>query len=124
MEEVSNRVTTREYELNGVVYKQRWNGNCCYCDKPTGNPVKVYSYWSSSPMNSCQDCKDVGKKSEALECQLIDANCNDCKHFDRDAHNKRGNVWRGHCKKFHVEVKACPNFSSGYKCFEHRLAKP
>jgi len=115
-----NRVIDREYEVNGVKHSDKWNGNCCYCNKSTYKPVKVFSYWNANPMNSCPDCVIIGKKQEAYECQLIDANCNDCKHFDRDRHNKGGNTWRGHCKKFHVEVKACPNYASGYDCFEHR----
>lgn len=64
-------------------------------------------------------CKAEYVSITAYECQKIDADCNDCKHFLRGVY--LGNdIFDGMCKKFDKSVKAYPNFCSNHPCFEHR----
>lgn len=55
---------------------------CRYCGQE-GADVKTVSYWSSIPDFCHSYCKLPGERQEALECQLIDADCNNCKHYQR-----------------------------------------
>ena len=66
-----------------------------------------------------KNCKEEGKKLEAYECQKIDADCNDCKHFLRQD-NKSNGIWHGFCNKKQVNTVAYVNFCSSNECFEHR----
>lgn len=54
---------------------------------------------------------------EAYECQCIDADCNDCLHFERISMNN------GVCLKYDRPTTASPKMSTGYPCFEHRKNK-
>lgn len=84
-------------------------------------------------------CRKDAIKAEALECQTIDADCNDCRHFQR---GEVVRVWlncmengkvgmlrfhtgliRGTCLKFNRPTEAYPNKWTGRECFEHRRAQ-
>lgn len=100
--------------------------------------VTVHSYWQGLPLVSHRVCRDAGVKSEAFDCQVIDADCNDCKHFKRGklveelksamADGKAAMVlfntetFTGHCLKFDRPTLAFPNKWTGRECFEHRRA--
>jgi len=62
------------------------------------------------------------EQADIIELQKIDADCNDCRHFQRGAANKVGGltVFKGTCKKTGAEVNAWPTQYSGHSCFEHR----
>ena len=93
---------------------------CRYCDKPVEtDSVVTHSYWQGVKFVSHAACKVVGEKSEALECQTIDADCNDCRHFQRGQLVGK-EVWSGHCQKFNHKTRAYPKKWTGRECFEHR----
>lgn len=112
---------------------------CRYCDKPiAGQSVVTRSYWQGLPFACHPECKVSGERAEAIECQTIDADCNDCAHFKRGEVVKR---WlscmenqvasvrlvnmgfiAGHCLKFDKPTEAEPNKWTGLQCFEHRRA--
>lgn len=115
--------------------------NCRYCDKPIppGEEVGTFAYWSATPDVCHRACKDVGVRREAFECQLIDADCNDCRHYQRgrlaekvvsllrtkdgrieEVIHKPNIIVGGHCLKFDRPTVAQPNKWSGLECFEHR----
>lgn len=116
--------------------------NCRYCDKPIdGNGVVTHSYWGGLPFQCHKECKQAGERAEAFECQLIDADCNDCKHYQRgqlarrlisNLHKPNGKVVEvahqpniivgGRCLKFSKPTVAQPKKWSGLECFEHRRA--
>jgi len=115
--------------------------NCRYCDKPIpeSESAITHSYWKGLPFPCHKACKDSGVKQEAFDCQVIDADCNDCKHYRRGKlaplfceMTKRTNGTMvevafqpnifidGHCLKFNRPTLAQPNKWSGLDCFEHR----
>lgn len=117
--------------------------NCRYCQQPLlpEDSVRTLSYWSGVEFICHKSCKVAGEKQEAFDCQLIDADCNDCKHYKRGTlapkvisklHRKDGTVVDvifqpnyfigGQCLKFNRPVIAQPNKWSGLECFEHRRA--
>lgn len=59
---------------------------------------------------------------DVFEIQSIDADCNDCRHFQRDAMRKGLGVacFEGHCLKNDKPTLAWPMQFSGHSCFEHR----
>lgn len=59
------------------------NDNCRYCGEIPNKNIRTLSYWKSVHFISCPECKVDGEKQEAIDCQIIDADCNDCKHFQR-----------------------------------------
>lgn len=81
-----------------------------------------YTYWRGVFTICHISCKELGAKEEAYECQVIDADCNDCKHFKRGKMLQGGKtaIWEGQCLKFDKTALAYPVFCSGHKCFEHR----
>jgi hypothetical protein len=93
---------------------------CRYCDKPVNNPVVTISYWGGLTFYCHAECKQAGLRSEAFECQCIDADCNDCKHFIREKMGINKSIWYGQCKKFNKLTEAYPNKWRGLECFEHR----
>lgn len=115
---------------------------CRYCNKPIeeSDRVVTHSYWQGLPFDCHKACKDAGVKQESLDCQLIDADCNDCKHFKRawqaekrhewslNIHQEwivlthKPEVWHGLCLKFNRPTEAYPNKWTGRECFEHRRA--
>lgn len=115
-------------------------GNLCrYCDCTVqeAEAVITFSYWHGNPFICHRECKDAGMKQEAFDCQSIDSDCNDCKHFRRGELIKRDfwdcglgrmvsvntEVWTGHCLKFDRETRAYPMKWTGRACFEHRRAQ-
>jgi len=76
-------------------------------------------YWYPSWFPCHQECVKPQKEYEAFECQKLDADCNDCKHFSRIRPLTVG-VSLGTCNKFNRETKAYVNSPRGLECFEHR----
>lgn len=78
-------------------------------------------------------CKQPGERQEAMNCQELDADCNDCKFFQRTPQEK---VWYpmfvetaptenkfvmvGNCLKFNNRTYGHPKTWTGHQCFEHR----
>lgn len=113
---------------------------CRYCSQPiTGQPVNTQAYWGATPDVCHAECKQAGVRQEAFDCQVIDADCNDCKHYQRGKlapkvisklHTPDGrivnvihqpNVFKdGHCLRFDKPMLAFPNKWTGRECFEHR----
>lgn len=110
---------------------------CYHCAQPIeGESVITRSYWKGLPFDSHPACKIAGERADALECQTIDADCNDCKHFKRGEvikqrlscmENQRASMKlvnmgyiSGHCLKFDRPTEAEPNKWTGLQCFEHR----
>jgi hypothetical protein len=102
---------------------------CRYCGQlvAIGAPdfATTTAYWKISglgdqPRYRCHvSCKRAGELGEALNCQTIDADCNDCAHFERQP---GGDGMHGHCRKFDRPAIAHPGFASLLPCFEHRRA--
>lgn len=117
-------------------------GICRYCDKPVlteSEAAITHSYWQGLPFICHKACKDAGGKQEAFDCQVIDADCNDCRHYKRGKLASRvvsllrrtdgttvevshqPNIFiGGRCLKFDKPTVAQPNKWSGLECFEHR----
>lgn len=74
-------------------------------------------YWSKDPNQDAQLTPE-----DILEMQKIDADCNDCRHFQRGAMGKVPGLtyFDGHCLKLKKPTRAYPMQYSGYECFEHR----
>lgn len=105
---------------------------CRYCDGPLteAEAVKTFGYWKGYQFWSHAACKDLGYKQEAIECQSLDRDCNDCRFFLRETMLTKG-IWSGRCTNQErtpqahaqcrgAQVLAFPNFSSGHPCFVHR----
>ena len=97
--------------------------NCRYCDLPVHFKDKVLttSYWGGVHFIAHEKCKVEGYKAEAMECQTIDADCCNCKHFARGELIQKG-IHAGVCNKFNKPTKSFAMFASGHECFEHRRA--
>lgn len=114
---------------------------CRYCDLHVSDSdsVVTHSYWQGLPFVCHKDCKEAGVKQEAFDCQVVDADCNDCAHYKRGKlaplvvsrlKRRDGKVVEvkhqpnffigGHCLKFDRPTVAQPNKWSGLECFEHR----
>lgn len=106
---------------------------CRYCglELLPVDSVKTVSYWNEQTYYCHRVCKVAGERQEAIDCQTIDADCNDCKHF------KRGRLTRpatdtapgsgsftGQCLKFNKPTIATVKLSTGHECFEHRRLQP
>lgn len=117
--------------------------NCRYCDLPLveSESVTAHTYWGGLPVLCHKTCRDAGQRQEALECQTIDSDCNDCKHYRRGKLAPLFREWTkkpdgtmveitfqanvfigGHCLKFDKPTLAFPNKWTGRDCFEHRRA--
>ena len=106
-----------------------------------GNFISV----ADEPKFVChRSCKKPGFAAEALACQTIDADCNDCKHFKRGKYVEKpahpgtenlrtddqqlvylkaltvSQMWVGDCLKFDEPTVAHPVHFTGKPCFEHR----
>lgn len=113
--------------------------NCRYCNNPLldfEKAAKTLGYWNQFPFDCHPECKVAGERQEAIDCQVIDADCNDCKHFQRGEVVKKllscmdggkagmrlvnmGTV-NGKCLKFSRPTQAYPHMWTGRECFEHR----
>jgi hypothetical protein len=116
---------------------------CRYCSLPIaeGESATTHSYWQGLPFPCHKACKDAGVKQEAFDCQAVDADCNDCRHFKRGKlANKTVSTWTkpdrkiamvihqpdvfsGHCLKHDRPTIGQPKKHSGYYCFEHRRSR-
>lgn len=100
--------------------KRKWLPStiCRYCQKSVekAEAKVVGSYWWAWKAVSHAGCLKAGYYQEAYDCQEIDANCNDCAHFQRT----KGN--RGCCKegKKDDEYTVFPGDWQGMPCFVHR----
>jgi hypothetical protein len=96
--------------------------NCRYCNQPLSESeaVPTHAYWNAMPGVCHKECKVPGEKQEAYDCQLIDADCNDCAFFIRDKERKLKYGATGTCSKFGTLAVALPKTCSGLKCFSHR----
>jgi len=99
----------------GTQETERWSGisdKCRYCTQTLDNDFEItYSYWGANMYPCHSKCQKEGEATEALACQAIDADCNDCKFFNRK---------EGKCEKTGKPAKARPKFASLHECFEHR----
>jgi ribosomal protein L36 len=113
---------------------------CRYCEMSIQpqTAATTRSYWQNMLFPCHLACKIRGERDEAIVCQTIDADCNDCRFFKRgqavmvvcsdyDKKKKVGvivnvstGVSTGHCLKFDQPTKAYPNKWTGRLCFEHR----
>lgn len=98
--------------------------------------VKTLTYWNQVPFFCHAECKKSGELQEAIDCQTLDADCNDCKHFKRgqiverwlsDMFNGKCiyrltnmGIVKGHCLKLNQPTEAYPHMSTLRTCFEHR----
>lgn len=98
------------------------SNKCRYCDKPVAEKDFAYTrtYFQPHQMFACHaSCKAQGEKDEALACQSLDADCNDCAYFERGASIGVG-MWNGICNKFNQSTKAFALTCTAHDCFEHR----
>lgn len=112
---------------------------CRYCHLPVEHSVRTLAYWNQTPDVCHPECRAAGERQEAIDCQTIDADCNNCRHYQRgkiapkqiskvktqdgrivDVIYKPEIFIDGQCLKFNKPVLACPNKWSGLECFEHR----
>lgn len=103
---------------------------CRHCRKPVEREDAdiLAAYWTHSDLGPLwqvvhKECKIPGRNEEALLCQRLDADCNDCGHFQRGVNVAPEWAWRDHpgwCAKLSKPVAAQPNFASLLPCFEHR----
>lgn len=101
---------------------------CRYCKGSVipSEAIITHAYWGGSKFVCHTQCKQQGEKSEAYDCQCIDSDCNDCRHYQRGRLDpKIKNVFiDGHCLKFDKTTLAQPNKWTGHECFEHRRPNP
>lgn len=96
----------------------RYCGEQVYLDEDYST---TSGYWSSQVFPCHGACKANGIKEEAYVCQLIDADCNDCKFFVRGEYIKPPyKYFNGVCSKYNRQTKAFPVTYTGHQCFEHR----
>lgn len=113
---------------------------CRYCNQHVLDADLTFTnaYWGGTRFPCHKSCKHEGERAEVLECQKIDADCNDCRHFQRGSllpktesrwineHGKEAvvtyqpEVFSGTCLKFQKPTIAQPKKWSGHECFEHR----
>lgn len=65
--------------------------SCRHCGKPVRREESgvIVGYWTPIWFIAHKECEKLGKADEAYQCQKIDRDCNDCKHFERGQRNKR-----------------------------------
>ena len=108
-------------ETKAYMIDRKWGGlsrNCLGCKKPVSQADAVVygSYWGGYKNICHRDCIAEVSRLESFECQLIDSNCNDCKHFNRVA----GNVGTCADGKRDGEFRVYPANWQGMDCFIHR----
>ncbi|MDO8610706.1 MAG: hypothetical protein Q7R95_09240, partial [bacterium] len=118
------------------------NKICRYCDTEIVLPDQetiTFSYWGSEKFYCHKSCKVEGIKQEAIDCQTIDADCNDCYFYQRGKLADEVVSWikkpdgskvkiihqpnffvNGWCLKFDKSTIASPNKWTGHECFKHR----
>jgi hypothetical protein len=115
----SGRAQFFNTDAAGRLVHKYWSPSniCCETSEiltPENIDVKI-GYWSPNvwkPIN--KELLLKAKKTEALECQLIDCNCNDCFYFHRDTNT---------CKVFQKKIVLNPNTCcpQNKQCFLHRI---
>lgn len=112
---------------NGVLGHLYWipRNICTGCEKELtrDNIDIIMGYWHPFSWRAVhKDCAKAAKDREVHWCQSIDADCNDCKHFERikliGASTPAS--YLGNCKKFNKETIAYVNLCTRHECFEHR----
>lgn len=111
---------------------------CRYCQHSITPEelAQTNAYWGGMPDVCHKACKVEGVKREAFDCQMIDADCNDCLHFQRGYDVQRWlscmedkkpsfrlvnmGINVGLCRRFVKVTEAYPNKWTGRECFEHR----
>lgn len=94
---------------------------CVDCGAPaTGDYM---GYWRASVPCCAEHLakRRAGRAEEVRWCQEIDADCNDCRHFE--ARQDGGQPkWRrvGWCHQKNQPTTAFPLMCTGHECFEHR----
>ena len=107
--------------------------NCRYCNKLIDDAdwVTTLAYWNQTPDVCHSGCKQAGERQEAIDCQVIDSDCNDCKHFKRNGitdeikgtpttNGVKAFTVFGDCLKFEKKTTGHPHFWTGRECFTHR----
>lgn len=116
---------------------------CRHCEKPVKPEEEVigHGYWTALKFVYHKSCRDAGQKEEAYSCQTIDADCSDCKHFQRGDQIKHRvidrvengvpimkdvsfGIFNGHCLKFNKPTTAKSKTATLMPCFEHRKSQP
>lgn len=126
----------KQYFYMEVLKHKYWiPGNICSVSgvKLTKDNIDVkIGYWKPSLWKPVLDSlKKEAELEEAYECQKIDANCNDCKYFDRTRLTNnlidcstsifpRINCKVGLCTKHNYNVYASSCSFQGNICFIHR----
>lgn len=78
-------------------------------------------YWAWGEYPCHKSCKEEGYKQEAYLCQCIDADCNDCKFFQRGEYVKPPyKCFRGYCSKLNKPTVAFAVTATNHECFVHR----
>lgn len=139
--------TEQKYESILLYFK--FYNRCRHCKQPIAKDDfdVVGGYWSNTVFACHSYCKKEQMEYEAYECQLIDADCNDCAFFKRgeiiepitQKHkdiilgvflnsptvHKIGNPikFHGFCEKHNIGTYAYPKTARGYTCFKHRKDK-
>jgi hypothetical protein len=95
---------------------------CNHCNSAIDKDDFIYyaGYWTPhlwKPVH--KHCFKEAKELETIACQEIDADCNDCKYFQREKEISKG-ISIGVCSKFNNKQKSHVNTFTGKKCFEHR----
>lgn len=123
------RAAAAKYGFEGQSYealrgKAIWKKcrKCRYCHEDIEEEQVGFTntYWQGLLDLSHSECKKEGEREEAYECQSIDADCNDCRHFKREDRQEgrcMKTLWRRIIRK---KVKAQPQFCSSLECFDHR----
>ena len=111
---------TPEEKVSGWIVSNK----CRFCEKEISGETfdTGFTYWRALLFGCHKDCLEGGLRQEVIECQTIDADCNDCKHFLRKKMVQKGasSIWEGECLKLNKKTRAFPKFCSGHKCFVHR----
>ena len=110
---------------------------CRYCGN-AGATIATFSYWNHDEFLCHPECKSAGEKAEAIDCQTIDADCNDCRFFQRgslapkitsllrkpngkiESVSHQPQFFFGFCLKFQIPTIGQPNKWTGKDCFAHR----
>lgn len=111
-------------DVGGVLRHRRWSpsGICCASGEVLSREnlgIKV-GYWTPMLWKPCRkDLVREYQRREAYDCQLIDTNCNDCKHLVRGGGGS--GVFVGRCALKDVAITFMPNacMSENSECFEH-----
>jgi hypothetical protein len=92
--------------------------NCALCQN---EGKRSRGYWSAGGF-FCDAHQPIVSPEDIYEMQKIDADCNDCIHFQRGPMMKVPGltVFHGLCLKHDVPTKAYPGQFTGHDCFEHR----